>query len=270
MDSCEIAKANIEFHTRLASKYREQPFFRPENLQRVRSLLSSIAAETGGGRLLDIGCGTGFIFDLGYDLFAELEGVDITPQMLNLITPRPNVRTRIASADALPFEKAEFDVVTMYSVLHHIPDLAGAFREARRVLRPGGVFYADESPSRHYLDTLPSLSAPPAPPSALAPEMERLANDARKFCELYGIPQEITRLAMVQNYYQGGLFEENLRELLAAAGFSEVSIRFRRFAGEDELRRHRGESAVSEVQSYLSSVLPLSRPLFKFFVLMAH
>jgi SAM-dependent methyltransferase len=269
MDPCEVTKANIEFHSRLASNYREQPFFRPENLRRVRSLLLSIAADTGGGRLLDIGCGTGFIFDLGYDLFAQLDGVDITPQMLDLITPRPNVHARIASADALPFENAIFDVVTMYSVLHHLPDLASALREARRVLRPGGIFYADESPSRHYLDALPRLRALPALPSALAPEMDRLANDARTFSELYEISPDITRLAMVQNYYVGGLTEDNLRELLAAAGFREVSIRFRRFAGEDELRRQRGESAASDVQYYLSSVLPLSRAMFKFFELQA-
>jgi len=270
MDPSEIKKANIEFHSRLASKYREQPFFRPENLRRVRSLLSSMAAETGGGRLLDIGCGTGFIFDLGHDLFAQLDGIDITPQMLDLVTPRPNVRTRIAAAEALPFEDATFDVVTMYSVLHHLPDLASALHEARRVLRPGGILYADESPSRHYLDALPRLSALPALPPALVPEFDRLANDARTFSELYQISPNITRLAMVQNYYVGGLTEENLRELLAAAGFSNVSIRFRRFAGEDDLRRRRGESAVAEVQSYLSSVLPISRALFKFFELKAH
>ena len=106
-------------------------------------------------------------------------------------------------------------------------------------------------------------------PSALVPEMDRLANDARTFAELYKINPDVTRLAMVQNYYVGGLTEENLRGLLAAAGFSQVSIRFRRFAGEDELRRHRGELAVSEVQYYLSSVLPISRAMFKFFELKA-
>ena len=210
MDPFEITKANVEFHSRLASKYHEQPFFRPENLQRVRSLLRSIAVETGGGRLLDIGCGTGFILDLAYDLFTHLDGIDITPQMLDLITPRPNVSTCIASADALPFENAIFDVVTMYSVLHHLPDLASALREARRVLRPGGIFYADESPSRHYLDALPHLKALPVLPSALVPEMDRLANDARTFAELYKISPDVTRLAMVQNYYVGGLTEDCL------------------------------------------------------------
>lgn len=269
MNPCEVKKANVEFHSRLASKYREQPFFRPENRRRVRSLLLSIAAETGGGRLLDIGCGTGFIFDLGHDLFAQLDGVDITPQMLDLMTPRPNVRTRIAAADALPFEGAPFDVVTMYGVLHHLPDLASALGEARRVLRPGGIFYADESPSRHYLDALPGLSALPVLPPALAPEIDRLTNDARTFSERYEISPEVTRLAMAQNYYVGGLTEENLRELLGRAGFSEVSVRFRRFAGEDELRRNRGEPAVAEVQDYLLSVLPLSRTMFKYFELRA-
>ncbi len=45
-------------------------------------------------------------------------------------------------------------MVTAYSVLHHIEDLGQVFREVRRTLKPGGVFYADESISQHYLDAL--------------------------------------------------------------------------------------------------------------------
>ena len=44
-----------------------------------------------------------------------------------------------ANAEALPFDDDAFDVVLSSGVLHHTPDTPRAFREAYRVLKPGGV-----------------------------------------------------------------------------------------------------------------------------------
>ena len=49
---------------------------------------------------------------------------------------------RVSDAENLPFHDNEFDVVYSWGVLHHSPDTAQAFREAFRVLRPGGIFKA--------------------------------------------------------------------------------------------------------------------------------
>src|SRR5207248_560480 len=98
-------------------------------------------------RLLDIGCGAGFIFDTAHDLFEWLDGVDITGDMLARIERRPNITTHTAPAESLPFPDGLFDVVTFNGVLHHLEDVGEALAEARRVLRPGGILYADEIPS---------------------------------------------------------------------------------------------------------------------------
>ena len=42
-----------------------------------------------------------------------------------------------ATAEAMPFDDASFDFLTMGFALRHVDDLEGAFREYRRVLRPG-------------------------------------------------------------------------------------------------------------------------------------
>ena len=49
------------------------------------------------------------------------------------------VETAACEASELPFEDGSFDLVFGHAVLHHLPNLDGAFREFRRVLRPGGV-----------------------------------------------------------------------------------------------------------------------------------
>ena len=59
------------------------------------------------------------------------------------------VVTVACEASALPFDDGSFDLVFGHAVLHHLPDLAAAFREFRRVLRPGGVVAFCGEPSRY-------------------------------------------------------------------------------------------------------------------------
>ena len=51
------------------------------------------------------------------------------------------------------FDEGEFDLVTCYSVLHHLPDYAGAVRKLSGFLKKGGVMYLDHEPSPFYWET---------------------------------------------------------------------------------------------------------------------
>src|SRR5438132_4714585 len=113
----DVQKANIRYHSLLAPNYHRQPFLGTDNRARVREILADLQQRTGGRRLLDIGCGSGFIFDAGHDLFENLDGIDITADMLARMEKRPNITVRIALAEALPFPDATFDVVTCNGVL---------------------------------------------------------------------------------------------------------------------------------------------------------
>jgi ubiquinone/menaquinone biosynthesis C-methylase UbiE len=265
----EVQLANIKFHRLLAESYERQPFFSRENRIRLRCLLESFARDTGADRLLDLGCGTGLVLDLAFDLFKELDGIDITEEMLARVKPRPNIRTQKASAENIPFPNDTFDVVTAYSVLHHLEDLGQVFREVRRTLRPGGIFYADESPSQHFLDGLLNLDPESVMTDLVRQQRERVADDFNEYGRRFGLSAEVVKRAMVQNYSKHSLTQETLESLLKSAGFDSVAITFRRFVGGDEWRREHGEEQARTIHDYLSSMLPLTRHLFKYFVLVA-
>jgi ubiquinone/menaquinone biosynthesis C-methylase UbiE len=264
----KIQQANVRYHSKLAPVYHRQPFLGADNRLRVRRILQDLQRRTGGRRLLDVGCGAGFIFDAGHDLFEKLDGVDITGEMLALIEKRPNVMACKAPAEALPFPDSVFDLVTCNGVLHHLEHIGHAFEEVRRVLRPGGIFYADEIPSIPFRESLSSLNDGSPMSDLLKSEWWKVAGDVERYEQL-GIEKEATRNAMVQCYQKDELRPEKLEMLLAGSGFVTIDIRYRWFLGQAQIRDSHGEDFVRHLEEYLMSALPLTRPLFKNLMIVA-
>jgi ubiquinone/menaquinone biosynthesis C-methylase UbiE len=95
-----------------------------------------------GERVIDIGCGPGYLAAemaaaVGSDGFVR--GVDPSPHML-AIAARRGASVELAQGDALslPADEASFDAAVSTQVYEYVPDIAAALAEARRVLRPGG------------------------------------------------------------------------------------------------------------------------------------
>jgi SAM-dependent methyltransferase len=90
--------------------------------------------------LLDVGCGTGANLTALRDV-ARPVGIDIAPEAIDFCRRRGLAQTAAASAAALPFAAASFDVALSCDVLSHrsLPDRRVPLAEIRRVLRPGGV-----------------------------------------------------------------------------------------------------------------------------------
>lgn len=105
------------------------------------AVIKSVIPSLAGIRILDVGCGSGGLARLLAEEGAEVTGIDPNPQALTAArTLVPAARFEAASAEALPFEDAAFDVVLVVNALHHVPlhAMDRALAEAGRVARPGG------------------------------------------------------------------------------------------------------------------------------------
>ena len=100
-----------------------------------------------GSRVLELGCGTGVMWRGHLDLVdgSELILSDFSQAMLDAarqnLGDQPNVRYERIDIQKIPYPDEFFHVVIANMMLYHAPDLDGAIREARRVLKPGGRFY---------------------------------------------------------------------------------------------------------------------------------
>ncbi len=103
--------------------------------------------------VLDAGCGGGHYAEALAQLVpgAAYYGVDFSAGML-LRHPQ-RARTAQADIQRLPFPDAAFDVVMANHMLYHVPDIAQALTECRRVLKPDGVLLA----ATNSLDSMPQF-----------------------------------------------------------------------------------------------------------------
>jgi SAM-dependent methyltransferase len=105
-------------------------------------------------KVLDCGCGTGWLARLLQRSGYEATGVDVASDAIELAgagtgpTADPAPRFVVAEAEALPFE-GEFDAVVFFDALHHAVDEEAALRAVLRALRPGGVCVTSEPGSGH-------------------------------------------------------------------------------------------------------------------------
>jgi demethylmenaquinone methyltransferase / 2-methoxy-6-polyprenyl-1,4-benzoquinol methylase len=94
-----------------------------------------------GMRMLDVAVGTGLVAREAAALVGEaglVVGVDPSAGMLAAATGLAGVPLARGRAESLPFADGRFDFVSVGYALRHIDDLGAAFREYRRVLKPGG------------------------------------------------------------------------------------------------------------------------------------
>ena len=227
-----ILDANVRYHD-LAARHYDSKWGITYNEVGQAQVTAKLAKALGRApgvftRALEIGAGTGY-FTLNLmraGVIREAVATDISPGMLEALERSAAelglaVETAACEASALPFDDGSFDLVFGHAVLHHLPDLPGAFAEFRRVLRPGGMVAFCGEPSRQgdRISALPKRGAYAAAPlwRALMGAAERSANGNGDD------PSEEERLERVVDIH--AFTPAKLDAYGAHAGFESVRVR---------------------------------------------
>ena len=267
----DVLKANIDIHTSLIDIYNQEPHFRPENKSKVRAILSDLKTEIrsiegGHSKLLDMGCGTGFILGLAVNIFDELHGVDITPAMLAKVdTSTGKVKVHCAPAEKTPFEDNAFDVVTAYSFMDHLYQLGPLLAEVYRVLKPGGIFYSDQNANRSFWDSVGKLGGPLEGYSPVVQrEMTVGLRPEEELAKKREVDVEAFRMAEHIKTQANGIDPAEVFDIAKSVGFRECKVKPDWFLGQASVMHQQSFQNAEIVEEYLRMVAPLSDHLFKY------
>lgn len=164
------------------------------NMTLLNAVLANLGIDLSGRRVLDVGCGRGYVESLVRAKGGQYIGADFVVSRKGF----PLVR---ADAARLPFPEASMDVLLCIDASEHFPAPAAAAREFFRVLRPGGVYFLS------------------------APNYGNVAGLVKKTCEGLGLYEKDTWAPFGR--WQPQELEQPLtprfvRDLYSAAGFQQI------------------------------------------------
>ena len=268
-----VIRANQELHTVLAASYdASEPQFRPENVTHVEGRLKELFAATSAKRMVDLGCGTGFLIKIAKKYLAEIDGVDVTEAMISRVDRSGdcNIRLHLADTGSVALEAGAYDVATAYSFLHHLYEIGPTLRTAARALRPGGKFYADLEPNYYFWEAVKALDPTGAYDPLLSREILAVTNKGEEIEQHFKVDKQVFNTAEYNKQVTGGFREETLVEELLAAGFANVEIFYYWYLGQalvvnhPVLSREQQISTARLLGATLEKGLPLTRTLFKY------
>lgn len=157
-----VLRVNELFHDLENKEYEHvhPEIFEHEKQRWDRMLKTHLSAADTPRTIVDIGAGTGFV---GERLLAHMKPADtlicadISAKMLEICTEKLRAVPGAPTVTALKMEDEHIAlpdncaaVVTMNSVLHHLPDSHLFLSEIVRILQPGGFLYIGHEPNRRF------------------------------------------------------------------------------------------------------------------------
>ena len=142
-------------HNRIADRYQHihGDIFNAHEQRRIQCVLSSVrhALTPPVPLALDFGCGSGNMTRHLRDLGCRVVSADISDRFVALLRERyaqdSMVTPYLLSGTPQDLGEYKFDLICVYSVLHHLPDYLQVLRHLAGLIAPGGALYIDHEAS---------------------------------------------------------------------------------------------------------------------------
>ena len=156
-----IHEANVAVH-RFEAEYYEllhPEVYGKQEQKRIDSVLKMVDRLIEGNqkRALDFGAGTGNLTGKLLAMNYTVTAIDISAEMCAILKKRYNAYLKAkklivinSPIEDVSFDRGEFDLITCYSVLHHLPDYVRVVQRLSVYLKKGGAMYLDHEASPFY------------------------------------------------------------------------------------------------------------------------
>jgi len=119
--------------------YRDQAEDRPNVERRMDEILARAERYVAPGRLLDVGCGLGFMVGTAARRGWNAHGVDLNADAVAWAHEHVSTQITVGTLDSLDAPDASFDCITLLDLIEHVADPLHELAPVARALRPGGV-----------------------------------------------------------------------------------------------------------------------------------
>jgi ubiquinone/menaquinone biosynthesis C-methylase UbiE len=163
-DSARILREQYKDGSNLSARFRLHQRFSTNRYGLMRWILDRIQIPE-NARVLELGCGTGILWRGSAKVPPGWRAI-LTDMSDGMLRETRAHLTRLgysfsysqADAQAIPFRDESFDAVIANHMLYHVPDIARALGEVKRVLKPSGYCYA-ATMGRAYMKEMDALAA---------------------------------------------------------------------------------------------------------------
>ena len=208
-----VLDANRLVYDAIADIYEEVDGRRGDSTMAwMDGVLRNLSERTSGGRLLDFGCGTGLVLGKSRSFFREIYGLDVSLRVMKQVACKTEGLV-LGDGKPLPFKDDTFDVASFFSVLHHLYDVQPYFKEAYRVIKPGGILYTDHDLDNKFFRRFKY------PISVY----RKLFDRSRKITGRKAVSGEAVRLS---EFRSEGLHTGDVSKALKDAGFRDIKVEF--------------------------------------------